>query len=146
MGTSWRYPREGLSQKVMKTAIKLDKPLQLTNFDLIQAFRRALCTLSRTFKVECPQQTRELRGRKLKHIFPSCCHTKLLSYHFPLPVPSKQTPHTGEHNIGAPDVIQPSPSFENQGCGCSNERATGTACGSYPRAKQSKERQRQRER
>ena len=32
--------------------------------------------------------------------------------------------------------IQPSPSFENQGWGCSRERATGTACGSYPRAKQ----------
>ena len=51
-------------------------------------------------------------------------------------MPSKQTPHTGEHNIGAPDVIQPSPSSENQGWGCSNERATGTAYGSYPKAKQ----------
>ena len=49
------------------------------------------------------------------------------------------------NNIGAPDVRQPSPSSEIQGWGCSNERATGTACGSYPRAKQSKERERERE-
>ena len=44
-----------------------------------------------------------------------------------------------------PDVIQPSPSSENQGWGCSNERATGTACGSYPRAKQSAKTERERD-
>ena len=125
------------SRKELEVSCSAPVPLQLTNFDLIQAFRRALSTLSRTFKVECPQQTRTA-GPDMKARFPSCCHTKLLSYRFPSTGASKQTPHTGEHNIGAPDVIQPSPSSENQGWGCSNERATGTACGSYPRAKQSK--------
>ena len=53
---------------------------------------------------------------------------------------SKQTPQTKEHIFGAPECIPPSPSSENRGWGCSAERATGTACGSYPGAKQSKER------